>query len=262
MKVLNTAYVRDEGRCFGPVMFPGETYKHIINLINPTSDLSFDDWELHLLEADGITLVNNDVGSLFKIPLTDAFYKIRFEMLCPPVAFGTYKLGIYDPTGATYKAISSVIIIEEPEVVKNTAFVAFRNTTNLYYFDYELLPADYYNTIRLPLIQIESKIEEERKQYRNVTNRRVRNLKNYKDTVITVESYYFDGNGHEAMAAIYDHDDVRINDIMVVAKDAYTIEARQNSVLSKAKIDLYIDVANDPNALNLITTPEFSDEFN
>ncbi len=229
MPVLNISYAKDQNRCAGPVYFPGELYTFYINFDKPISDPDFEYFRLDLRKDGSDDAIAEDIGKLLKDSVNANFYNIRASYLFPDVRFGWYRLAIIDTVTEVTKALSNPILCEERDQVKNTAYVVYRHKKDLYNFRYEANP-NFWNKIRLPMVQTGFRIESERKQYRNVTNRRLRNYKNYKDEVIRIESYYTDEDGHRAFASLYDHDTIFIDSTFIVPKDAYVSFIRQRSL--------------------------------
>jgi hypothetical protein len=199
--------------------------------------------------------------------ISGGFYNILAIFSFPELPFGWYYFAIYDPVAGETKATSSEIYVEEEEIASiNTAMVSFRNETDLHGFRYEANP-DFWNRVRLPLIQLgPTRPVADRKQYRNVSNRRLRNWFIQKDKIATIETYFVSEEVHDAIDAIYDHDNLFLNRSFVTAKEAYNIQERQQSYLTKASIDVVIDESVEiPETLlemvSFFNPDEFSDEF-
>lgn len=265
MALLNTAYAKNEGKPFGPLFFPFETYSFYINSDAPTSDPDFDNFRLDLRDVED-NLIHADLGPLQRDFVNQDFYRIYCTFSFPEIPFGWYKLAIYDHVKDVTKCTSNMIQVEESSLASNIARIFYRNESNLYNINYEGLPG-FYNIFTLPLIQTEFQIETERKQYRNVTDRKLRNLKNYRDDTYKIESYYFDETAHRAIAAAYDHDTIFIDETFVVPKDNYQVESNPQSVLSKGSITVIADVTVVHPLPDMVKTPkpgvhlEFSDEY-
>jgi len=247
MPILNTAYKRDEGRCWGPVFFPGETYAFYINFDEPIDAPNFGSLSLDLVDYITGQHVATDIGQLEQDMLLElpGLYNIKCQFTCPNVRFGWYRLAIMQ--GTSVVCISAPINVEEPNLVANTTYVAWRNKENKFGYQYENPGNEnWYNKLRLQIIQRTYRIESDRKTYRNATNRRMRSLLNYSDYVIMAESYRFSEAGHLGIAAVYDHDTIFMNDVNVVPKDDYAVEDALQSVLCNATISLYIDGTTKP----------------
>jgi hypothetical protein len=241
MPITNTAYIQDANKCFGPIMFPGESYAFYINADEPLSDPNFDTFRLDIMNDATGQVVLTGIGDLEKDEITADFYNIWSSFVCPLLPFGWYRLVIRDTSDDTVKAVSNLINIEEQDKVINTALVAYRNEENKYNFRYEENP-DYYNRIRVPLVQVAYKIENDRKQYRNVSDRRLRNLNSYKDFLVTLESYNYNEFGHVAMSSVYDHSDIFVDNHFIIPKENYQIDDERRSAFSKGTIDVYVDL--------------------
>lgn len=241
MSVLNTAYAQDKKRAFGPIFFAGEYYSFYINLNNPTTDSGFSSWELLLYSTESDVFINIPGATMTKDLVLASYYNVIIKIPAfPSVKFGLYQFVIRNRFTLNEIVRSSYFDVEEISKAPNVARVFYRHTRNKFGFNYEANPT-FYNIITLPLIQIDYNIDTDRTQYRNITDRRVNNIKSYTDKIIKIESYNFDEQGHEAMAAIYEHDTVFINRKFIVAKDSYTVAARISSVLAKGSINVYVD---------------------
>lgn len=239
MGILNTSYAKNHGRCAGPIFIPEEVYSFYINFEEPVNDPAFADFRLDLIQNGVLVLAG--IGTLSMDVLVTGFYNIKCAFSFPAgVLHGKYNLRIYNTGTATTLATSNIIEVYDAADVGNTAFVAYRHKYNKYEFRYEENPT-FYNKFRLALIQVNEQQFSERKQYRNVSNRRLRNLKSYKDQIITIESYYFTSLMHAAISAMYEHDEIYVDNTFVVPKGAYEIEENRQSVITKATCDVIVD---------------------
>jgi hypothetical protein len=249
MPITNRAYAKNEGKCFAPLFFAGEKYQFALNFIEPTSDIGFPNFSLMIrrykdLQTTNSGWVANNVGVLiqdFIDPPFNVFYVMRVNIAAfPDLPFGMYEFVIHDGNTGIDVTTSGPIQVEEMALAKNISKVFWRNSVNRNNVFYENDPT-WYQMLHLPLIQIDYNIDSDRKQYRNVTDRRIRNLRNDKDEVVTLESYYFDEVGHLGLAEIFDHDTVFIERAFVVAKTEYKVQGKIENVLSKGTIDVIID---------------------
>lgn len=263
--IINQAYKRDLNRCCGPVYFAGETYSFYINGTQRTSDPNFPDFRLDLLPADSLVPVQMNIGPLSQDVDAMGFYNIYGSFEFPTLTFGWYRFGIWDAVDGVYKATSNLIWTDDEATTVNTAIISYRHSSNLYGINFEGLP-DLWLRVRLPLIQVGWQPETERKQYRNVTNRRLRNLRNYRDETYKIEGYKLDEKMHRALATIFDHDQVFLNDSFVVPKNVYAVQENEFSVLNNGQIDVVFDdtVALPDSLVDLARTfdpADWSDEF-
>ena len=241
MSILNQSYKRDFTRCAGfPIYFPTEAYTFYLNFDQPINDVDFDNFRFDLILADGVTLHTADIGLLEKDDLGNGFYNIFCKWKFPEAPFGLYRFRIYDHVNDVVKCVSNIVQVETPNDAKATAIVSYRNEYNLNSIRFEENP-DFWMRVRMPLIQVSISPVKEGKQYRNVSNRRLRNWRSYKDEVVKIESYYLVELTHAAMSVIYDHDTIFINETFIVPKGEYNIEHVQNSIASKATIEAIID---------------------
>lgn len=242
MSIINQAYKKDANRNQGfPVYLSREAYTFYLNLDIPTNDPDFDNFRFDLMDARAQEVVAADIGVLEKDIVSDDFYNIKCSFVFPEdIRFGLYTFRIYDHVNAVVKATSNIIVVEDPDKAVNTAIISFRNNIDLYGVRFEANP-DFWMRVRMPIIQLSISQQKDLKQYRNVTNRRLRNLKSYKDEIATIESYYMREETHKAMSCIYDHSDIWMNDYFVVPKTDYTIQERIESIVTKATIDVVVE---------------------
>jgi hypothetical protein len=249
-------------------IFSGQEYSFYINFDTPISDPDFANFRLDLRRADaGSVPFLTDIGTLTQ-DFIDAPFNVFYNILClftfpTGVPFGMYQFAIYNTSTAATMAVSSMIQVEEPEMVRNTARVTFRHSINRNNINYEGNP-DFYQSFTLPLIQTDFTIDQERKQYRNVSDRRLRNYKSYKDEIAKIESYYFDEEGHKAMSDVYDHDEIFLDLNHVTPKDVYAIEDRPTYQLSKGSINVIVDETiphPHPAWVVPVEDGEYSDEY-
>lgn len=221
-------------------MFPGEVYAFYINFTDRVNDPNFDSFRLDLInDATGETVLEG-IGTLEKDEIEFGFYNILCSFSCPDVVFGWYRLQIWDQAANSLKAISNPLNIEKPEYVKNTAFLVYRNNEDLFNIQYEKNP-DFYNKIRLPLIQLgDIKGPADRKQYRNVSDKRLRNYRTYKDLTVKLQSYKYNEFGHLAAEDMYLHDTIFVDNTAIVPKSEYERDEDIRAELTNASIEAYI----------------------
>jgi hypothetical protein len=220
-----------------PVYVPGEQYSFYINFERPISDGGFNNFRLHLISCENDSLIEN-FANLEKDQVNEAQYNIYAEFTFPVAADGVFKFGIWDNSQNKYKAISNTFTIYSD--VTKTAVLKYRSPYDYERFGYSRLP-EYFNVFRLPLILIDLQYESQKSQYRNVSDRKFRNYRSYRDKVIKVESYYFDENSHEAISCAYEHEVLIINDQLFVPKGGYEIDEIPDRDTKKGSIELYAD---------------------
>lgn len=261
--MVPNAYIKDEGQVFEPIYVPSEIYSFYMNFDKPITDPDFANFRLNLTR-DGV-LVSPNLGTLKKDMVTAYSYNIYCEFVFPQVLDGCYKFVIQDIVTDEIKCTSNCITVEAAAFNFNSAILHYRHKRNLFNFQYSNLP-DFYNKFRLPLNKIDYQYEVERKQYRNISDKKLRNLYSYRDKYIKVESYYFDEQAHDAMSAVWEHNDITIDGTRYLAKDEYQVDVDQQRALAKGSItayeqelvftpvepDLYIYVLS-PDGVNLLT---------
>lgn len=267
MSILNRSYARDKGRCWGPIYFPGEEYNFYLNAL--IQDVNFGSFRLDLVDQATGLLRYADIGisragalNGMEFQFVDAVnYNILGEFKIPLGAqIGWYKLAIWDLVDAKYKAYSNDILVEDPDMVDNTALLSYRHRTNRFGFDYERNP-NWFNKVRYPLIHVGFQIEKEMKQYRNVSNRKLRNLKGFKDEIYRIQSYKFTEDGHKAISTIYDHDTIFLNNTSITPKTGYTIEENLRTVFTNGTIEVVANPDEAPPGNIAAQVRQFSDEW-
>jgi len=264
MPIINQAYKRDQRRCDGPIYFAGEVYS--IYIPAATSDPGFADFRLDVIDLITGATVATDIGTLQQDVIASGFYNIYASFLWPVLAVGRwYVLAIVDTTSSRVKVKTNPVLCEDELRVKNTAMVSYRHNVPKDGVRWDVLP-DFWLRVRLPLIQKSYSFEEEKKLYRNVSNGKWRDVYNYIDDVAKVETYYVGEELHRGIAHIYAHREVFLNSTKVRAKEGYTVEERDLSVIAKATADVYVDYdAELPSSLIALVSTfdpiDFSDEF-
>jgi len=240
MSIVQEAYKKDRGRLCGPVYFAQEEYSFYLNMNTKTSDPDFANFRLDLrLMGDTVAAVQ-DIGQLLQDIDSLGFYNIYSSFAFPQVLPGWYEYVIYDYVNDIVKAVSNPLLVQEELLTENTAIFSYRDSSNKYGVNFEGMP-DFWLRVRLPIIQIDWQPDTERKQYRNVTNRRLRNLRNYKDETVKLQGYKLTEDMHRALSCIFDHDQVFVNDSFIVAKGVYTVQTNDRSIFSNGSIDVVVD---------------------
>lgn len=241
--MIPVPYIRDSKRCaFTPIFVPGEQYQFYINFNDPVSDPASGDFRLQLYNYKN-ELIDADAGTIKTDVVKLDFYNLIISLDFPAAASGQYYFLIRDIVADVIKATSNYIYVEnDPEIYSIiTSYVAWRHKYNMDGIRYESNP-NYYNLMRLPIVQVDFQFENEVKQYRNVTDRKLRNTKSYKDEVVKLETYYLDIEGHKAASHLFDHDTIFINGINVTAKSSYVRDnGTGNQKLTKGFVDAIID---------------------
>lgn len=242
---LQKPYVKDVGRVLTPVYAPGESYAFVINGAY-YSDPNLSNLDLQIWDTD-----NNVIKSGFA-QLTPIFafgasplYVISCNFSFPySVPNGFYRFVIW-----TYAEDREVLrsnpILVESEVLNTTMRLEFSHDEAIYGVPYDKITGGgvFVQRFRLPLAQIDLQFEQEKTTYRNVTDRRLRTLKSYRDNNFKIEARGFDDEGNEALSAVLDHRYVQVNGLAVEPKTALTISTTQIANTQKASFEVY---ANTP----------------
>lgn len=264
MAIINQAYKRDAKRCDGPIYFAGEVYS--IYIPAATSDPDFADFRLDVIDIITGATMATDIGVLQQDVIGSGFYNIYASFLWPSLPVGRwYVLAIVDAITGRVKAQTNSVLCEDELLIKNTAIVSYRHNVPKNGVRWDVL-LDFWLRIRLPLIQKSYSFEEEKKLYRNVSDGKWRDVYSYIDDVAKIETYNVTEEMHRGIAHIYGHRDVFVNSTKVRAKEGYTVEEKDLSVVAKATSDVYVDYDGEMPAslIALISTfdpIDFSDQF-
>lgn len=234
--MIKNSYIKDKGNSFEPIYVPNEIYSFYINFDEPISDPSFNNFSLNLMDGDDI--VSPNLGVLKKDIVFSITYNIWCEFIFPFVKNGCYRFAIIDDVTGIIKVKSNCIHVEKDFFQVNTALLHYKHKRNIFGFNYENIP-DFYNRFRLPLNKIEYQFDVDKSQYRNVSDKKLRNLYSYRDKFVKIESYYFDEPAHDAMSAVYEQSDIIIDGTRYLPKDAYVIETNQTMTQNKGTVNAY-----------------------
>lgn len=255
MDILDESFVTQDTRFWYPTYLQGEQYSFYLNFDTPTSDPDFDNFKLGLYATSDNILgdrVVDELATLNKDMVSAIQYNIWAEYIIPEtVADGFYCLVIYDSTDDSIKCQSNFIGIGA-SVGSNdkTVRVVYRNDQNIYNTQYENLP-DFYQRVRLPVYVINKQFESNREQYRNVSDRQIRNIRSDADELHTLQFQWLDDYAHRAICAMWEQTDVFINGNFYVPKGNYNFEYNTRFKVKLGNIDAYLEQANA-----LIETPE------
>lgn len=234
--MVHNAYIRDKGHKFEPIYVPNEIYSFYINFDKPITDENFSNFRLNIMNGD--TLVSPNIGELKQDMISEFSYNIYCQFIFPFVPNGCYTFAITDIETGEIQCRSNCILVEKEMYAQNSVIFQYRHKRPISGFNYDNLPG-FYNTFRLPLNKIDYQYDVEKKQYRNVSNKKLRNLYDYLYKYVKVESYYFDEQAHDAMAIAYQHDDILMNGTQYMTKDAYQVESNQLQSLNKGSVNLF-----------------------
>lgn len=229
---------RKNSKKFSPALLRGFDHFIYFNLDEPIEDADFSDWQIDLIDSSG-TVVDASIGTLSKDIISGTSYRFYTTVnISASVPKGIYDVVVFNSsTNALKYQMDCVKVITDNDLDEYALF-AYRNSTNLYNFNYEGILK--YNTVFLPVNVIEHQIETNRKQYREQSTQKVRNQKSTADKVITVETYFFDERAHDMFGVLAQHDDIRINDNRVTVKEDYKVETIQRSTVSKGTIQFIL----------------------
>ncbi len=216
-------------------------YEHFFyaNLDELLSDADFDDWVISVFK--GGTEVDASIGVLTKdiISGTDYRYYCAFT-ISESLAAGEYYFAIYNSDTLEVKYVSNCIRVITSDEIENFVMLSFRNSTNIFNFNYSVV--NNYNTLFLEMNLIEQQPEVSIKNTKEQSSGVIRNQKFEAAKTITLEGYYFDDEINDMMLALSGHDDIIINGQSLTVKTAWKIETNQRNSVQKGTIEFY-----DPN---------------
>lgn len=237
---LTKTYQRAK-RCFYPVLLKDFAHLIMINLDNMIDDANFPTYRVDLYQ--GGNEIQQGVGSLVKNSIDGSSYRMHFTgTIGAGVSNGYYQFVIVD-TSPTDPAPDLVIYVSNffevisSDEVSQFMFLQFRNSTDIYAFDYTNVAG--YNNVFLPINVIDEQPEIQLKQYRERSTGVLRNQKTQASKVLTLESDMFDEGAEDAMLALSVHDDIKINGVSVSVKEAFTSETIRETNLSKGRLTVY-----------------------
>jgi hypothetical protein len=207
------------------------------NLDEPITDDDFSDWVVSLFDNQGNETQDN-IGTLVQDIISGSEYRFytTFNIL-NTVPLGFYYIVVYNSVTEEIKYQSNCIQIISENSVDEYVYFQYRNSSNLYNYNYETLSN--YTNLFLRWNVIEQQPEIELEQYVEQTTGRKRNLKSVSNKVLTIESYFFDDEANDMMLAVSLHDDLLINGKVVDVKTAFSIETNKINSLQKGTIEFY-----------------------
>lgn len=271
MKELKKIMLRDAARALTPVYVPGETYAFVINADQLFTDPNYTMLGLRIVNANSGNIVADNFAILqFAFPhgLSSPIYQIFARFAFPyGIQNGQHRFEIYsaaeditlrneetgmpllsedgDPLMAeSYSArLTSNVILVENDITKTTSQISFRHNADFYGTFYDAVEqaagAPFRQIFRLPLSQIDLQFESEKKTYRNISDRKLRTIRSYRDANVKFIGINFDDEGHEALSAAIEHDDLEIDGVPVEPKTALTINTNPAAILNSSNFDGY-----------------------
>lgn len=214
-------------------------YEHFFyaNLDETITDVDFANWRLSLFDLRGNEIAQN-IGTLTQDIITGAQFRFYASFTIPAnVVDGIYELVIYNTSTMELKYISNCIKVFSLEDVERYVLLFYRNSSNLYNYNYQGVAN--YNTVFLELSLIEQQPDIERQQYTEVTTGRRRNQRSVSNKVLSLESYFFDDEANDMMLALSLHDDIMINGKIVDVRTAFEITTNVFNSVQKGVIEFY-----------------------
>lgn len=245
---------RIEPRVFTPVYLPGETYSFFLNG-QILTDPNFSSFVFRLIKGDG-SLAYANVGELKRYFIYDfSFpggvpdpYMIYSIFVFPQVPLGEYYFQIWDGLN-NVELLRSNPVICETVFIKNTVFLKYRNTTDIYGYGYEKLP-NFYNMVRLPISEADEQFEVDKQQYRNATDKVFRNVKSYLNRSAKFQCYNFDSPAQQAMSIVLEHSTIYIDNVLLTDKTGLNAEPNPGSSFTNGTFDVYFgDIPPDTDSL-------------
>jgi hypothetical protein len=241
------AYLRDREQCACvPIGLPSEGMSWYMNTpggLDIADYPNFSDFRLALVRVDNGAVVHSNLGPLqqdFIDAPTNSLFNIYCTLVVPAATFGLHYFRIYRNSDNSVLFTSSYIIVRtnQTELYNTTTYARFRHDRIFYGIPYANLPG-FHQQFRLGMSRIDRQYEGDKEVYREVTTGKQRTLQNYLSRYIKIETYYFDSDGHEAAAVMFDHDYVELNGTRYVPKNAYKEPSNPLSKFGKGEIELW-----------------------
>lgn len=233
---LTNDYLRNN-YCYFPALLRNNDHLIHINLDERIDDADFADWRVDLYDNTG-TQIDTGLGTLTKCSIEGSDYRMYFTCnIDPTVPNGIYQMVILDVNTDAVIYQSNCIEVITSNEIGEYSYLQFRNSTDLFYIDYANITS--YNSLFLKLNMIEQNPEIELIQYKEQTTGILRNQKAQSSKTVTLETYFFDEGGHDAMLALSLHDDIKINGRQMEVKNAYQRDSDPKSSLNKGTIEMY-----------------------
>jgi hypothetical protein len=193
-----------------------------------------------LLEADIATVktVNHPLGG-FNIYMDD----LKIQGITP---YTDFYIAIYRATTGEVLVKSNCFTARPQEDYLNLAFLSYRNSTDIYGFQFEALP-NFRQELFLDLNVIDTQAEVDKETYSEVTTGYVRPKKTYTKVIHTIESQKFDATAHEGMMGLADMDDIKLDGRVYQPVEGYSYEASKRTSRTNGSIQFYDQAANEVN---------------
>ncbi len=212
------------------------THFFYLNSDDTFDDADFNDWVMGLFDRSG-----NEVqifSNLQQDIITGSEFRVYTEFTIEDtIDKGEYFFAIYNSNTDDVKYQSNCFNVIDSEDVENLVFLEFRNSSNVFNFNFEVV--DNYNTLFIDLNEVEAQPEFELNQYQERSTGITRNEKSQARKVIVMESYYFDDGANEGMLMLTMMDDQKLNEKVVEVKEGYQIENNRRNNLQKGTISYY-----------------------
>lgn len=249
--MIRKIFANDNRRAFTPIFIPGETYSFVMNEGPFTDTEGLDQFlilQLYRASDDSLAaayiprLIPVLLASFGSLPGNANPYYLYAVFTFPNVPIGEYYFTITSNQTGEIKARSNVVICE-PDCFETTALIKYRNSYDLYNIPYSILPDNFYNIMRLPLTQVKITAESEKKQYRNASDHRFRNVRSYLDYGYTLSFVNLDEAMYKTLSQVLEHDFISVNNEIITPKTSLTDDqgTPQTIFNPAASFDCYIN---------------------
>lgn len=233
---LTNQYIRDTS-LFSCALIKDFDHLIHINFDERIASANFANWQIDVIDNTG-TQVDTNVGTLTKCSIDGSSFRVFVTVnISAALANGIYQFIVFDNTDDSLEVQSTCFNLISTNEITEFTYLEFRNSTDTFNFDYETVAG--YNNVFLPMNVIDQQPEIEKKEYRERSTGLLRNQKNQSAKVLTLETYFFDEYSHDAMLALSNHDDIKINGVVVEVKEAYQVERNKMSSQNKGTIEVY-----------------------
>lgn len=239
-KELLNPYLRQK-KCYYPVFAIGEEVSFYINFNQP---MNVDASELRLCLFKDNAIVEDNIGVINSQLVGEdsesgyELFNYYSKFICPEVEPGIYEMIIYNyVTNKTLLVSNRIEIMNQDDADLVTQQVEYSNVSSIYNFRYD---SGFTNKLRLHIFEEDRQYDTQVRQYRPVTTGKVRNIRTTSDRILTLETYYFDEEAHEAAAAMFIHSDIYISGIKIEPRVGYKINGRDRMRnTNKGQIEVY-----------------------
>lgn len=217
----------------------------------PLDYADFNNLELAAVDGTGAIILTNvaPVQRVFEVD-TPSEYKIYLEDITVSgiTPFKEIYFIVYDTISQEVIFKSNCFQIRPQDHADNLARVSYRNSTNIYGYNFEGLP-DFYQSLFIDLNAASEEVESKDDTYTEVTTGYERPTEIEQKHIVNFIASRFDIRAHKAMFALSACDDIEINFRKYQRASTYTYKPNNQLSLHNGEISFY-DQENNMTNLN------------